>query len=69
MYGKGTHVVLDGNELAHAIASYLYAIGVYIDGSRTITIETQDGETGLCGGARVYVDLSGRVLHEGEEVK
>lgn len=68
-YGKGTHIELDGNELAHAIRSYLYAQGVVIDGCSTVRIVTQDGDMELCNGASVYVDPSGRVLHEGEVVK
>lgn len=68
-YGKGTNIILDGNELAHAVASYLYSLGVVVTGSRTITVHTSDGDSGLCGGARVYVDPSGRVLHDGDEIK
>ena len=67
-YGKGTHIELDGNELAHAIDSYLYARNVVINGPRTITVSTNEGDSGLCGGAHVYVDPSGRALVEGDEV-
>lgn len=68
-YGKGTTVYLDGDELAHAIHSYLYARDVVIDGASTVTISTTDGAYGRCHGARVYVDPSGRVIHEGNAVK
>jgi len=72
-YGKGTHIELDGNELAHAINSYLYAMDVYIDGPRTVKIFTSrydgDGDLGLCGGVKIYVDPSGHVLHDGDEIE
>jgi hypothetical protein len=67
--GKGTHIELDGNELAHAINSYLYAINVVIVGARTVTVSTNEGDSGLCGGAHVYVDPSGYAIVEGDEVQ
>jgi len=67
-YGKGTNIVLDGTELAHAIDAYLYVLGISVQGPRTITITTKDGESGLCGAARIYVDPSGRVVRNGDEV-
>lgn len=66
---KGTNIELDGNELAHAIDSYLYAIGVKVQGPRTIRIITNEGVKELCTGVYVYVDPEGRVLREGEEIK
>lgn len=68
-YGKGTHIELDGNELAHAIRAYLYTLDVDIDGASTVHISTRDGDSDLCGGARVYVDPSGRVIHAGNEIR
>ena len=44
----------------------LYTLG---DGPRTVTVSTHAGDSGLCGGARVYVDPSERVIVEGDEVR
>jgi hypothetical protein len=78
--GKGTHIELTGDEVAHAIRVYIYACNVVIDGPSTVRISVsgtllpsgeraQDGDSGLCGGADVYVDPSGRVIRDGDEVK
>lgn len=68
----GRNIVLDGNEIAHAIDTFLVAHGFCVDGSRTIHLGS--GDLGLRDNkivgdfsARVYVD-SGRVIHRGKVV-
>jgi hypothetical protein len=68
-YRNGTYIELDANELAHAIRSYLYALDVLIDGASTVSIATRGGDEDLCGRARVYVDLDGRVIRGGDEIE
>lgn len=53
-YGKGVNITLSGEEVARAIMTYLTAKGVYISGSRTISV---NGE--LCEKGEIYVDPSG----------
>lgn len=58
-------IELDGNEVATAIAAYLVAHDIHVSGPRTI--RTAAPEPGLAtGGARIYVDKTGRVLVHGE---
>ena len=60
-YGPGVEIKLTGSEVATAIDAYLVAHGVYVSGSRTITV---NGE--LCETGRVYVDPSGFVVTDGK---
>jgi len=53
-YGPGVEINLTGNEVATAIAAYLTAHNIHIDGARTIRV---NGD--LCSTGRVYVDPSG----------
>lgn len=59
-YGPGVDILLSGEEVARAIAAYLVAHGVYVDGARTITV---NGD--LCERGRVYVDPGAAVIYEG----
>jgi hypothetical protein len=61
-----TVISIDGNELAHAVDIYLYAMGVVSVGPRTIRVATREGHEGLCGGARSVVDPSGHVIYKGK---
>ena len=56
-YGPGVNIQLTGDEVAIAIAAWLVAHGVHVDGARTVTV---NGE--LCEFGRVYVDPSGFVI-------
>lgn len=56
-YGPGVDIKLTGDEVATAIDAYLVALGVHVDGPRTITV---NGE--LCQVGRVYVDPVGFVI-------
>lgn len=60
-YGPGISIDMTGVEIVIAIEAYLVERGVYIGGSRTITV---NGE--LCGSGHVYVDPSGFVVYNGE---
>jgi hypothetical protein len=59
-YGPGVQIDLTGDEVAHAIYTYLVAHDINIFGPRTITV---NGE--LCKVGQVYVDPSGRVIANG----
>jgi hypothetical protein len=61
-YGPGVRIELAGDELATAIAAYLVAHGVHVDGPRTIYVNDE-----LCGdvGCEVYVDPVGFVIANG----
>ncbi len=65
---KGTYVELDGNEMQHAMRVYLYALGVILDGPSTIRVVVPGGKLGPSNGACIYVDPSGRVVRDGEEI-
>lgn len=56
-YGPGVEINLTPDEVAHAICTYMFALGVITNGPRTVTI---GGE--LCQPGRVYVDPSGFVM-------
>jgi hypothetical protein len=62
-YGPGVSIELTGDEVASAISAWLVAHGVFVFGSRTITV---NGD--LCESGRVYVDPSGSVVHDGEKL-
>lgn len=62
-YGRGVDIKLTGDEVAHAIDTYLLAHGIIVRGSRTITV---NGE--LCEMGRVYIDPSGFVIHKGKKI-
>ena len=59
-YGPGVQIYLTGDEVAIAISAYLVAVGVNIQGARTIMV---NGE--LCETGGVYVDPSGNVVYKG----
>ena len=67
---SGRTIELDGDELAHAIDIYLFAQNVVIDGPRTIRIATAGAPRTIVGkvSAFVYVDPSGRAIHDGQLV-
>jgi hypothetical protein len=56
-YGPGVSIVLDGDAVARAIDAYLVALGVHVEGSRTITVNGK-----LIDRGHVYVDPSGYVI-------
>lgn len=56
-YGPGVEITLSGDEVATAIAAYLVAKRVHIQGPRTITV---NGD--LCREGNIYVDPSGYVI-------
>ena len=58
--GAGIDIQITGNELAHAIHTFLYSKNVYIDGASTVRV---NGE--MCESASVYVDPSGSVIKNG----
>jgi len=62
-YGTGVDIKLTVDEVATAIDAYLVAHGVHIDGARTIHV---NGE--MIREGSIYVDPSGRVFTEGEEI-
>ena len=62
-YGPGVDICLTGEEVATAIAAYLVARGVHVEGARTIMVNSE-----LCDHGRVYVDPSGSVFFEGERI-
>lgn len=62
-YGPGLSIELTGDEVATAIAAYLTAHNVIVDGPRTVTV---NGE--LCYEGRVYVDPSGVVISNGVRI-
>ena len=59
-FGTGINIELTGDELAHAIYTFLYAKDVHINGSATVTV---NGEK--CKSASIYVDPSGYVIKKG----
>lgn len=61
--GPGVNLVLDGDEIARAIDTWLLSQEVVVRGPRTIRI---DGEVCRYALASIYVDPSGFVIHEGE---
>ena len=64
-YGPGVGILLDGNEVATAIYSYLVAHGVGVHGPQTITV---NGD--LCEEGRIHVDPSGFVITpDGEKME
>ena len=60
-FGPGVMIELTGDEVARAIAAYLVARNVNIQGPRTITV---NGE--LCSFGNIYVDPSGYVIKKGK---
>jgi len=60
-YGTGVQIDLTGNEVATAIYAYLMAHNVFIDGAATIRVNGEQIKEGS-----MYVDLSGRVVANGE---
>lgn len=62
-YGPGVRITLDGNAVARAIDHWLHAQGIYITGSRTISL---DGELLQDRDAHIYVDPSGFVMAGGK---
>lgn len=60
IYGPGVDVTIDGDELALAIETWLMAHDVRVYGARTIIIDED------FNGARVYVDPSAYVIHDGK---
>ena len=60
MAGPGVEIELSGDEVATAIAAYLVAHGIHVNGPRTIRV---NGE--LCESGSVYVDPSGFVVDNG----
>jgi hypothetical protein len=62
-YGPGVSIELTGNEVARAIDAYLVAVGVHVQGGRTITV---NGE--LCESGHVHVDPDGFVIVDGVRV-
>ncbi|MEE8151307.1 MAG: hypothetical protein V3T43_06285 [Nitrosomonadaceae bacterium] len=60
-YGPGVRIELDGDELAHAITTYLHAHNVLTFGPRSVRV---NGER--CEQASVYVDPSGHVMAGGK---
>lgn len=54
-------VILNGDELATAVRSYLVAHGVSVSGPNTVRIETPDDDTTE---AAVIVDPSGRLVDD-----
>ena len=58
-YGPGVEITLSGDEVATAIAAYLVAKRVYIQGPRTITV---NGD--LCKEGVIYVDPSGYAVNK-----
>ncbi len=60
-YGPGVSVTLTGDEVATAIAAYLVAHGIHVNGPRTITVNGR-----LCEAGEVYVDPMGSVVVEGK---
>lgn len=65
----GVRIELDADELARAVRMFVLAHNVIVTGPNTVTVETHEGETGLCGGAGIYVDPSGSVLVDGALVR
>lgn len=56
-YGPGVSIELTGDEVATAIAAYLVAHNIHVDGPRTITVNAA-----LCESGQVYVDPCGFVI-------
>jgi len=56
-YGPGVAIELTGDEVATAIAAYLVAHNIHVDGPRTISVDGQ-----LLKRHRVFVDPSGFVI-------
>jgi len=67
---SGRAILLDGNELAHAIDVYLLAHGVEIDGPRTVEVKVPGHPLTIAGkvSVSVYVDPDGSAVHEGQLV-
>jgi hypothetical protein len=59
-YGPGVIIELTGAEVATAIAAWLTAHNVYVNGPRTVTVNDE-----LCGFGEIYVDPSGFVINNG----
>lgn len=62
-YGSGVSIKLTGDEVATAIDAWLVALGVHVNGPRTITVNDK-----LCESGHVYVDPSGFVINDGVEI-
>jgi hypothetical protein len=62
-YWPGVQIDLTGNEVAIAISAYLVAMGIHVDGPRTITV---NGE--LCEFGGVYIDPSGFIIKNGKKI-
>ena len=63
-YGPGVRIELRADEVAAAIDLWIYSQGVVVQGPRTISY---DGEL-LNDSTTVYVDPSGRVIDNGNEM-
>lgn len=62
-YGPGVQIEMTGDEVATAISAWLVAHQVIVVGPRTIRV---NGE--LCELGTVYVDPSGAVIVDGDEL-
>lgn len=62
-FGTGINIEMSGEELAHAVSTYVHSRGIHIDGSRTITV---NGE--LCESASIYVDPCGSLIIDGRKI-
>ena len=62
-FGTGIDIELTGEELAHAISTYIYSKRILILGARTIRVNGK-----LCESASVYVDPSGDVIQKGIKI-
>ena len=61
-YGPGVSIWLSGEEVATALAEFVVARQVQIQGPRTITVQGH-----LCEEGEIYVDPSGSVVVAGFE--
>ena len=59
-FGTGIDIELTGEELAHAISTYIFSKRIYISGPATIRVNGA-----LCESASVYVDPCGSVIQKG----
>lgn len=62
-YGPGVSIELTGDEVATAIDAWLAALGVHVEGARTVTVNGR-----LCKFGSVYVDPSGFVIAGGKKL-
>ncbi len=62
-YGPGVDIKLTGSEVATAIDAWLVAHGVFVSGTRTITVNRE-----LITSGKIYVDPSGFVIADGKKL-